>query len=283
MATAVSDELRRKRIEKDNHECSNCGSPGVLHVHHIVPQSSGGKNKLTNLRTLCSECHSKAHHNKIGIVDVSDRSPSASDSRWLPAVSDVRWLVRQTRHPLNRLALMLIAKTGMAPSEAVEIKLGDIFLNGGGFGLVERLPLRESSFLLIRKNRTVTPSGARLCDTMVPIDSELKECLKKFLAVRPDADTDRLLVTTSNSWGEQLEPDQVHTIAKTAASRAGLRKADGDQKTSLTPTTLRLFFKDKFRGRPEVQDYIIGKKEQAPVNRGLIMTDYREGIYNLTG
>ncbi|MDC0763509.1 HNH endonuclease [Brevibacillus sp. AG] len=42
-------------------ECQNCGSVEYLDIHHIVPLANGGTNRLTNLCTLCAECHGKVH------------------------------------------------------------------------------------------------------------------------------------------------------------------------------------------------------------------------------
>lgn len=55
--------LRRDLIvERDEHECTNCGAEENLHVHHITPVSRGGdKHDPCNLATLCQECHFDAH------------------------------------------------------------------------------------------------------------------------------------------------------------------------------------------------------------------------------
>lgn len=42
-------------------ECGNCDAVEGLHIHHIVPLSFGGSNRLSNLVRLCTGCHSKAH------------------------------------------------------------------------------------------------------------------------------------------------------------------------------------------------------------------------------
>lgn len=56
------DQLRRQVYARDNYCCSNCGSPSSeLHAHHIVPLSKQGTNNLTNLITLCVDCHKKLH------------------------------------------------------------------------------------------------------------------------------------------------------------------------------------------------------------------------------
>ena len=55
------DNIRLLALQRDNYECGNCKSNKNLHVHHIVPLSRGGSNNLSNLRTLCEDCHKKLH------------------------------------------------------------------------------------------------------------------------------------------------------------------------------------------------------------------------------
>lgn len=55
-----SSKLRLKAIVRDQARCRNCGrrAPYIdLEVHHIVPVKAGGKEKLSNLATLCKPCH----------------------------------------------------------------------------------------------------------------------------------------------------------------------------------------------------------------------------------
>jgi len=59
---------RRKSVYKrDNHTCQNCGADGgihaniELHAHHVVPKSRGGTHDVSNLITLCSQCHKTVH------------------------------------------------------------------------------------------------------------------------------------------------------------------------------------------------------------------------------
>lgn len=58
-------ELCQRVKVRDRHTCQgrNCGSTNksILQVHHILPLSRGGKNTMTNLITLCDNCHSKRH------------------------------------------------------------------------------------------------------------------------------------------------------------------------------------------------------------------------------
>ena len=55
------DSIRKQVLKRDNHACGNCGDRENLHVHHIVPLSRDGTNRMSNLRTLCSNCHRSLH------------------------------------------------------------------------------------------------------------------------------------------------------------------------------------------------------------------------------
>lgn len=56
----ISQETRNKAFERDNHICQSCGmrlDKKMAQLHHIVPMSKGGTNDLSNLTTLCANCH----------------------------------------------------------------------------------------------------------------------------------------------------------------------------------------------------------------------------------
>jgi len=44
-------------LEKDNHECVECGSRDYLEADHKQSLSLGGNNELENMQTLCVDCH----------------------------------------------------------------------------------------------------------------------------------------------------------------------------------------------------------------------------------
>lgn len=47
--------------------CQNCGKYGVLHEHHVVPKSLGGKLVVF----LCAEdCHSKVHEKDMTVTNL---------------------------------------------------------------------------------------------------------------------------------------------------------------------------------------------------------------------
>lgn len=47
-----------KQYLEDNPECEACSSTNRPTIDHIVPQSKGGSDHPSNLRTLCHSCNS---------------------------------------------------------------------------------------------------------------------------------------------------------------------------------------------------------------------------------
>jgi hypothetical protein len=76
----VSEDLRQKVLERDNHRCRYCGNKhGPFQVDHVYPVSRGGETVIENLITACLKCNQKKG-NKIG---------------WLPVPESVEELKRQ--------------------------------------------------------------------------------------------------------------------------------------------------------------------------------------------
>lgn len=59
------DQTREKVFRRDKNKCVMCGSSHNLTVDHIKELSLGGSNSLSNLRTLCADCHEERHHRKF--------------------------------------------------------------------------------------------------------------------------------------------------------------------------------------------------------------------------
>ena len=50
--------VRRDVFKRDGYRCRECGRAGKLECDHITPLHRGGaKYDLTNLQTLCRDCH----------------------------------------------------------------------------------------------------------------------------------------------------------------------------------------------------------------------------------
>lgn len=54
---------------RDNYTCQCCGKSKdkILQTHHIVYRSNGGTNRVDNLITVCTDCHTSENHKKGGI------------------------------------------------------------------------------------------------------------------------------------------------------------------------------------------------------------------------
>jgi hypothetical protein len=51
---------------RDGYQCQHCGKDSVrLEAHHLIFRAHGGKDTLTNLVTLCEQCHHQLHEGKI--------------------------------------------------------------------------------------------------------------------------------------------------------------------------------------------------------------------------
>ena len=56
------ERLRRECLKRDGYICQGCASKaGIKDVHHIIPCDKGGANTLSNLITLCRNCHAQIH------------------------------------------------------------------------------------------------------------------------------------------------------------------------------------------------------------------------------
>lgn len=55
---------------RDNYTCQCCGkSKGkTLQTHHIIYRSNGGTNRVDNLITVCTDCHTSENHKKGGVL-----------------------------------------------------------------------------------------------------------------------------------------------------------------------------------------------------------------------
>lgn len=56
-------------FQRDNYTCQACkkSKDKILRTHHIIYKSNGGSDRVDNLITVCTECHTSANHKKGGI------------------------------------------------------------------------------------------------------------------------------------------------------------------------------------------------------------------------
>jgi len=64
--TRLDENLRLACLMRDGYRCQQCGKAGVrLEAHHLIFREHGGKDTLSNLLTLCEQCHHRLHEGKI--------------------------------------------------------------------------------------------------------------------------------------------------------------------------------------------------------------------------
>jgi len=62
------EETQRAVQLRDRDRCMNCRTEDTgttLDIHHIVPRSHGGSDRMSNLILLCRQCHDAAHRQTV--------------------------------------------------------------------------------------------------------------------------------------------------------------------------------------------------------------------------
>lgn len=65
------DSRRKQVYRRDGFQCQECGRYGgprgdaELHAHHNTPIADGGSHDLSNLTTLCKDCHAETHEHAL--------------------------------------------------------------------------------------------------------------------------------------------------------------------------------------------------------------------------
>lgn len=57
--------LRGQCLERDGFRCVSCGARAII-ADHIVSRRNGGKDELSNLRSLCRGCDNRVKEDAIG-------------------------------------------------------------------------------------------------------------------------------------------------------------------------------------------------------------------------
>lgn len=60
----VYDRNRELAMQRDRYQCVNCSSRSNLQCHHKVHRGMAGgwrDDRISNLETLCNECHAREH------------------------------------------------------------------------------------------------------------------------------------------------------------------------------------------------------------------------------
>lgn len=269
-------KIRDQVIERDGRQCKNCGAERNLVVHHVVPISTRGTNELGNLLTLCRQCHRAAHDERFG----TDRSRSSSSaSRKIFTVDEIATVCGSITHPLRLAIVVTLAKTGIGVGEVCNLSLKDIDIDGIDTG---SFPEFDGPGLRVRYGGDIEFNNRRerTQETLIPIDNELEEVLRRWLLIRPDSLDNALFVETNSRWGRRIKPDSVRYIFEKAASEHGLSTRNS-QTEKLTPVAVRYFFEERFRGEPHHREYILGRRCGTDIDFTALEQDYRKSVFRL--
>ncbi|MFB6164677.1 MAG: tyrosine-type recombinase/integrase [Haloarculaceae archaeon] len=178
-------------------------------------------------------------------------------------VPAMREFVDRLTHPLERAAVVTLLKTGMRVGELCNLDLRDVSLDGelGEYDLGSRVQLegRGPSIYVasdVARGSVVngeerTASNKRKRGTVVPVEDELADELRAWLAIRPDAvsPAEPLFVSTGDQWGQRLTPPMVRSIVSEHARAVGWYRRGGGAEENVTPHYFRHFFTTHLRDR----------------------------------
>lgn len=101
------NERRKDVYRRDDFKCQNCGRGGgshgdvELHAHHIVPKQSGGTHQLSNLKTLCNECHKAVHNDVQAPTRFENQTINSSGSQTSTIIFDTSMRVSSIMYSLS--------------------------------------------------------------------------------------------------------------------------------------------------------------------------------------
>jgi 5-methylcytosine-specific restriction endonuclease McrA len=89
----VGYEARERLLEKWERRCASCGQTHVpLEVKHIVPQSRGGSNRVSNLTIACHDCdQAKGNRTAVEWGFPGVQAPAKAPLKDAAAVNATRW------------------------------------------------------------------------------------------------------------------------------------------------------------------------------------------------
>ena len=199
------------------------------------------------------------------VMEELDESIDKDPARRDLTVDRMRAFVAGVTHPLERAVVLALLKTGMRVGECCNLDLRDLHLDDPdvreAFGVEPRVQLAERPDTLFvaadvargdEVNGEVrTASNKRQRDTLVPVDGELRDALRRYLAIRPDAASpaEPLFLSTRDKWGQRLTPEMVRSVVTDHARRAGWYRDGGGAAENVTPHYFRHFFTTHLRDR----------------------------------
>ena len=198
------------------------------------------------------------------VTEEMDESVDKDPARRELGVPAMCRFVASIAHPLHRALIVALLKTGVRVGELCNLDLRDLrLIDHGlrGYDLTGRPQLdgREDALYVdsapsrgeAYNGEERTESNKRKRATIVPIDDELRRELRRWLAVRPDANSpaDPLFLSTAGGWGERLTAASVRHHVRRYAEEMGWYETGAGVGENVTPHYFRHFFTTHMRDR----------------------------------
>lgn len=106
------ENFKQAARARDGYKCQCCGKKGCrLEVHHLLPRSRGGSDKLANLITLCTDCHHLAHSSEEQLLAFQKKfgKKARSTLRYATQMNVLRHML-QRKYPEAELTYGFITK-----------------------------------------------------------------------------------------------------------------------------------------------------------------------------
>ena len=215
-----------------------------------------------------------AYMNQVGVfeanpmtlvVEEMDETIDKDPARREIGVDRMCEFVADIHHPLDRALIVTLLKTGMRVGELCNLDLRDLALADSEIEAAfetdprPQLDTRPDSLYVdstpargeVVNGEERTASNKRKRPTVIPVDDELKNELKRWLAIRPDSPSaaEPLFVYTAGDWGQRLTPRAVRNVVSGHAREVGWYRTGGDASENVTPHYFRHFFTTHLRER----------------------------------
>lgn len=198
------------------------------------------------------------------VIEEMNESVETDPERRDISIDRMRLFVETVNHPLHLGVILTLLKTGIRVGELCNLDLRDLYVDDSDVNqtyevdprgalderpnslYVSNEPMRGATY----NGETRAASNKRKRTTVIPIDNELKEVIKAWLAVRPDARSraEPLFCSTSE-WGRRVTPAMIRSIVTSRAKQEGWYRPSGGAEENVTPHYFRHFFTTHLRDR----------------------------------
>lgn len=98
------DTMRKAVFFRDGYECQVCKAKvedgAILRVHHIGFKTGDHSNRMSNLLTVCTKCHTASNHNPGGkLYDITPKTKPLNGAAFMNAVRKQMWDELKTWNP----------------------------------------------------------------------------------------------------------------------------------------------------------------------------------------